>query len=190
MFVAHGVHRGLAAGSGAGAGPHLLTQDSQAGYDRSAGLQSSRKVPPTETLACNARARFPAQDLSRANVRSTQTWPNCQHSSAGLFRSNTAHVQAGHEPRVWLAGTPDRTRTCAPGSGGRCSIQLSYGGFAVILSGPFRHCKAKPAPGTTLCPAARLFVQPIERYTRPRWAAHPTHAGRRLPSMHDTLDRQ
>ncbi len=30
--------------------------------------------------------------------------------------------------------TPNRTRTCAPGSGGRCSIHLSYGGIKKRLN--------------------------------------------------------
>jgi hypothetical protein len=39
-----------------------------------------------------------------------------------------------HPDRWGTTGAPDRTRTCAPGSGGRRSIQLSYGGDAFILA--------------------------------------------------------
>jgi len=38
----------------------------------------------------------------------------------------------------------------------------------VILSSPFLHCKAQAAPCANPRPDARLFVQPRERYTRPR----------------------
>ena len=46
-------------------------------------------------------------------------------------------------------GTPGGTRTHATGSGGRCSIQLSYGGVsAYIITRPFKVRRHPMLPGS------------------------------------------
>ena len=119
------------------------------------GSVSVATLQPQGRGAAHRTGRRPLEGLQRLSLKNTGFW----------------------------CGTPDRTRTCAPGSGGRRSIRLSYGGANQIgdsVPSPDRSqtsSNSEPRKDTPMAHRGHGEESVHQRNDGPCWQAHAWQAG-------------